>query len=86
MLLRAGGRRAGPAEQLMKKLNLFLLCLPASVALAAAIWNTTRVSDLSLGEAVYKDTCAARHGASLEGQPDWQSPGPDGRLPAPPHD
>lgn len=26
------------------------------------------------------------HGADLEGQPDWRSAGPDGVLPAPPHD
>jgi mono/diheme cytochrome c family protein len=39
------------------------------------------------GEAVYRESCAACHGVNLEGQtPDWRSPGPDGRLPAPPHD
>ena len=36
--------------------------------------------------AVYAEVCASCHGANLEGQPDWRSPGPDGRLPAPPHD
>ncbi|MDP3085641.1 MAG: c-type cytochrome, partial [Rubrivivax sp.] len=30
--------------------------------------------------------CAACHGARLEGQPDWQTLGADGLLPAPPHD
>ncbi len=38
------------------------------------------------GKALYAETCAACHGANLEGQPNWRSPGPDGRLPAPPHD
>ena len=38
------------------------------------------------GAAVYVTECAACHGASLEGQPDWRSPGADGLLPAPPHD
>jgi mono/diheme cytochrome c family protein len=38
------------------------------------------------GAALYAEHCAACHGAELEGQPDWQRPGPDGRLPAPPHD
>lgn len=38
------------------------------------------------GQALYAENCAACHGANLEGQPEWQSPGPDGRLPAPPHD
>ena len=38
------------------------------------------------GELLYHQNCAACHGAALEGQPDWRRPGPDGRLPAPPHD
>lgn len=43
-------------------------------------------ADLELGAALYAEHCASCHGAELEGQPDWRSPGPDGRLPAPPHD
>jgi mono/diheme cytochrome c family protein len=42
-------------------------------------------AQVALGENVYRLHCAACHGANLEGQPDWRSPGPDGRLPAPPH-
>lgn len=42
--------------------------------------------DLAAGEALYAENCAACHGADLEGQDDWRSPGEDGRLPAPPHD
>ena len=42
--------------------------------------------DLVEGEQLYQNSCAACHGANLEGQPDWRSPGPDGILPAPPHD
>ena len=38
------------------------------------------------GQKVYASQCAVCHGAHLEGQPDWRRPGPDGRLPAPPHD
>jgi len=38
------------------------------------------------GAAIYAAHCAACHGADLEGQPDWQVRGQDGRLPAPPHD
>ena len=41
---------------------------------------------VSVGKAVYAGYCVACHGAQLEGQPDWRRPGPDGRLPAPPHD
>lgn len=42
--------------------------------------------DLVAAEQLYQDNCAACHGAELKGQPDWRSPGPDGILPAPPHD
>jgi mono/diheme cytochrome c family protein len=64
------------------------------VALAGWFWSggasgpagTIHVADLSRGETIYAEACAACHGAGLEGEPDWRSPGPDGRLPAPPHD
>lgn len=42
--------------------------------------------DVAEGAALYAENCASCHGAELEGQPEWRSPGPDGRLPAPPHD
>lgn len=38
------------------------------------------------GETLYQENCASCHGANLEGQPDWRSRLPNGRLPAPPHD
>lgn len=41
---------------------------------------------IAAGRAVYLRYCAACHGRNLEGQPDWQSPLPSGKLPAPPHD
>nr|WP_264185775.1 cytochrome c [Roseicella aerolata] len=41
---------------------------------------------VAVGRRIYGEQCARCHGANLEGQPDWQSRGPDGRLPAPPHD
>lgn len=44
------------------------------------------VFDIAQGEELYREYCAACHGTDLEGQPDWRSPGPDGVLPAPPHD
>lgn len=43
-------------------------------------------AQVALGRRVYAERCASCHGASLEGQPDWRSRRPDGRLPAPPHD
>jgi len=42
---------------------------------------------LALGKTLYADNCASCHGVELEGQvADWRSPGPDGLMPAPPHD
>ncbi|MCF8179325.1 MAG: cytochrome c [Sulfuritalea sp.] len=38
------------------------------------------------GENIYRIECASCHGAKLEGQPDWRTRRPDGKLPAPPHD
>ena len=38
------------------------------------------------GEEIYRMHCAACHGAALEGQANWRKRGPDGRMPAPPHD
>ncbi len=39
-----------------------------------------------LGKNLYAENCASCHGQNLEGQPDWQQPNEDGRMPAPPHD
>lgn len=41
---------------------------------------------LVAGRVLYQQHCASCHGANLQGQPDWQTPLPTGRLPAPPHD
>ena len=41
---------------------------------------------LRVGARIYAQQCAACHGARGEGQPSWRDRGPDGLLPAPPHD
>lgn len=41
---------------------------------------------VAAGEAIYRAHCASCHGANLEGQQDWRTRLPSGRLPAPPHD
>lgn len=67
-----------------------------AVLLAAGVWLVLGQGaaediaaaplDIAEGKVLYAENCASCHGAELEGQPDWRSPGPDGRLPAPPHD
>ena len=54
--------------------------------LAATVLPVAAQSDLHAGERLYQENCASCHGANLEGQPDWRSRLPNGRLPAPPHD
>ena len=44
------------------------------------------LQQVELGRRLYAQHCASCHGGNLEGQPEWQSRKPDGRLPAPPHD
>ncbi len=41
---------------------------------------------VAAGELIYSNQCASCHGKNLEGQPDWKTPLPNGRYPAPPHD
>ncbi|MEX2583128.1 MAG: cytochrome c [Gemmatimonadota bacterium] len=48
--------------------------------------DTLDQAAIAQGERVYQANCATCHGADGEGQPNWQSPGPDGVYPAPPHD
>ena len=47
---------------------------------------STAIVDIEAGQELYAQSCAVCHGTNLEGQENWQSPAPDGRLPAPPHD
>jgi len=67
---------------------LAIFALTVVVGVAWAIWPTDGDDSrqIALGEAVYRQHCASCHGAKLEGQPDWMSRKPDGKLPAPPHD
>lgn len=44
------------------------------------------LDQLALGRKLYAANCAACHGQSLEGQPDWKRRLDNGRMPAPPHD
>jgi mono/diheme cytochrome c family protein len=69
--------------------------LIALAALAAALYLPLEPNDqpggasaetIALGRQLYNEGCAVCHGANLEGQANWQTPLPNGRMPAPPHD
>ena len=70
--------------------------LIAAIALAVALLQPADAQNVRLlpddaaivaqGDRIYTAECASCHGANLEGQPNWQSAGPDGLRPAPPHD
>lgn len=66
-------------------LALLLVAVAGWFVFAEAEIAPAETSQIAEGKALYAETCAACHGANLEGQPNWRSPGPDGRLPAPPH-
>jgi mono/diheme cytochrome c family protein len=62
-----------------------------AVATAALTWPTAgsgaeAAEQVALGRDLYATHCASCHGGNLEGQPNWQAPLPDGRMPAPPLD
>ncbi|TNF63744.1 MAG: cytochrome c [Rhodobacteraceae bacterium] len=57
---------------------------PGAQATGLLAWQDPAV--VAEGAALYADHCAACHGASLEGAPDWTERDADGYLPAPPHD
>lgn len=67
----------------MTRLLTILLLMAGSSAWAD---HELKGRDLQQGAAAYGESCAACHGAQLEGQPNWRTPGEDGVLPAPPHD
>ena len=64
----------------------WLIALAFAVLAIAAVWAYGRAPDLQRGATLYAQHCASCHGGRLEGQPDWQTAGEDGVLPAPPHD
>lgn len=74
----------------------------AVVAVAVLLWAPWQAADeadglevtidwrddaqVAVGAEVYANQCADCHGTDLAGEPNWQVRGPDGMLPAPPHD
>ena len=72
--------------------SLFAAALLAGTATAFAAAADESAADpddpaqVARGKRVYAAQCGACHGVNLEGQPGWRERGPDGKLPAPPHD
>ncbi|GAB2884889.1 c-type cytochrome [Paralcaligenes ginsengisoli] len=69
----------------------------AIMGVAAILYSTMRQSGPAFidpanqtlvmqGKAIYTNNCAACHGESLQGQPNWRERMPNGKLSAPPHD
>jgi mono/diheme cytochrome c family protein len=79
----------------LKPLLAVAIIVAATVA-GAVYWSTRDqkpprlilfdTEQIAAGEHVYQEQCARCHGVNLQGQPNWQTPLPNGRLPAPPHD
>ncbi|WP_136659906.1 cytochrome c [Nitratireductor sp. XY-223] len=81
----------------MRYVFFLAICMAAAAVLYTAItWSTDDQAVFLLkpgderivaqGKQIYAESCASCHGANLEGQPNWKTPGANGRLPAPPHD
>ncbi|HCE22837.1 MAG TPA: cytochrome c [Hyphomonas sp.] len=73
-----------PIAVITASVSILLAILAVSIAtggtLSHAVENSTE------GRQLYLDNCAACHGETLEGQPQWRERLPNGRMPAPPHD
>ena len=61
---------------------LVLLLIPAVGYAGHELKNR----DNEKGKVLYIEHCSSCHGVNLEGEPNWQTMGEDGIMPAPPHD
>lgn len=79
-----------PAAQTVQRILIAIVLLLACGVIAwlfiPSVPEGPGYMRLAQGRAVYDANCASCHGARLQGEPDWQTPGPDGFLPAPPLD
>lgn len=69
----------------MSRLSPRLLSVPLLSVLCLLLVACGDDPRLQQGAALYGEHCASCHGPNLEGEADWQTRKPDGRLPAPPH-
>lgn len=78
----------------MKRVAVAAAVLGAAIIGLALVWawpfgtddDALSASTVARGRSLYAQHCASCHGANLEGQPNWKSQLPRGRMPAPPHD
>ncbi len=67
-----------------------LMTVALAVGLAGTSWfvagRPSESQEIASGRQLYAEHCASCHGVELQGQPDWQTRLPNGRMPAPPHD
>ncbi len=68
------------------RLGLAALVACAALAGTVLVLMPGPSAPVASGQKAYVEHCAACHGDRLQGQPDWRTRGPNGRLPAPPHD
>lgn len=83
----------------VKHTKLYLVIFAVLVTSVAAFFIQTHETEnegaliqshdaqvVARGAQIYAQYCAACHGTRLEGQANWRTPLPNGRMPAPPHD
>lgn len=77
----------------MQKSSMWLasifLVVPIMAPISLSAQSLLRPDDkdvVARGAEIYAQQCASCHGKNLEGQPNWRSRLPTGRMPAPPHD
>lgn len=74
-----------------RRISLALIASSLLTVLVACNTETSLRADprnaaqVTSGKVIYERNCASCHGADLEGQPDWKSRNPNGRVPALPH-
>ena len=83
-----------PASGSRRRLKGWFAAGTAVILLAVAIifWRLSASDSvfgrqpalLAQGARIYAERCSLCHGARLQGQPDWKTPGANGRMPAPP--
>ena len=86
---RTQDRRLGQSFRRVRLRNWLSLITLISMLIWVAGCGATEVSvtpQIEQGKQVYLQNCAACHGNTGEGQPNWMVRGADGRYPAPPHD